>query len=232
LIPALLGENATKGPIGHVIVGRMIKIRGVNNLLGLLIATLYKWHVSGLVRSGEGTSGLLGNDFVFEMSRDHDGVSRRKVKTMVDRTKTHRKGDPTSIVVGDNDSDPLSAVKLVSEWKRRAGIKAGDWMFPHIIFEKGVPVGIDFTRSLTYDTFKDLIKLDVETLGLDPRLYGGHSFRAGGATDLFASGLLVLAQIMKIGRWRSVEACMVYYREDVEVAGRAAEIFGSMYDPA
>jgi len=61
--------------------------------------------------------------------------------------------------------------------------------------------------------FVSMIKRGAIALGLDPRRYAGHSLRTGIATDMFASGVMTPAQIMKFGRWTSMEACMAYFRE-------------------
>ena len=42
----------------------------------------------------------------------------------------------------------------------------------------------------------------------------------------FDSRELSFAQIMKIGRWRTLEACLIYYREDLEVSSRAGDVLG------
>jgi hypothetical protein len=65
--------------------------------------------------------------------------------------------------------------------------------------------------------FVSMIKRGAIALGLDPRRYAGHSLRTGIATDMFASGVMTPAQIMKFGRWTSMEACMAYFRETSEV---------------
>ena len=82
-------------------------------------------------------------------------------------------------------------------------------------------------KSLTYEALVKCVKYDVAQCGMDPADYAGHSFiRAGGATELFASDELSIAQIMKLGSWRTLEACLVYYIDELEVSRRAGEVFG------
>ena len=59
---------------------------------------------------------------------------------------------------------------------------------------------VDFSKKLTREGFVRLVKYDVRNIGLDPALYAGHSFRAGGATDLFDLCELSIPMIMKLGR--------------------------------
>jgi integrase len=171
---------------------------------------------------------LLHSEVKNEAFVDHKGVDRQALEVEIDRTKTHRAGDPKKIIVSDYDHQ-WSAFKCVNRLKRiaGAGMKSDQFLFPQVTFKRGVPDDLDWSKSLSYAALVKCIKHDVAKCGMDPTDFSGHSFRAGGATDLFASGKLTFAQIMKLGRWRSIEACMMYYREDLEVSGRAGEVFGT-----
>jgi hypothetical protein len=100
-------------------------------------------------------------------------------------------------------------------------------VFPQIRFLRGKPSSLDFSKSLTYAALAKLIRHDVNEIGLNPQDFGSHSLRAGGATDLFVSGILTLPQIMIVGRWKTVQAAMVYFRADLEAAELAGRVFGS-----
>ena len=49
---------------------------------------------------------------------------------------------------------------------------------------------------------RDLLRISLDKCGVDSKLYGFHSFRAGRSVDLYHLGLDV-STIQKIGRWRS-----------------------------
>ena len=68
-----------------------------------------------------------------------------------------------------------------------------------------------------------LVKAVVVTAGLDPSMFSGHSLRAGGATDLFASRVPYYT-IKKMGRWRS-ETALIYFRSVDDVARTVARAF-------
>ena len=70
----------------------------------------------------------------------------------------------------------------------------------------------------------EFMREQLREMGWDEMKFAGHSLRAGGATDLFNSNM-PLASIMKIGRWESVQAAMVYFRDDLLIAQEAAEAF-------
>ena len=128
---------------------------------------------------------------------------------------------------GLNNSTYSGAFNLFS-WVSRSNPRGqlDRVVFPEITFEKGVPTGIDWSISLTKDSLVKALRHDLSQIGLDSKGYSGHSFRAGGATDLFTSGLLTLEQIMKVGRWRSISAALVYYRDELITATLAADAFG------
>jgi hypothetical protein len=54
---------------------------------------------------------------------------------------------------------------------------------------------------------------------------GEGAFRAGGATDLFASGRMTHAEVMVMGRWKSLAAALVYFRADLDAARKSAQVF-------
>jgi len=68
--------------------------------------------------------------------------------------------------------------------------------------------------------FGNQVKRSVARIGLNSSQYSDHSFRAGGATELFVRG--VPYHVIKLyGRWKS-DAAMFYYR-DPNNANRMAE---------
>ena len=58
-------------------------------------------------------------------------------------------------------------------------------------------------------SFVSRIKALVNKAGIDGD-YAGHSFRSGGASDLYAANVPI-ASIMKLGRWQS-NAALLYLR--------------------
>jgi len=68
-------------------------------------------------------------------------------------------------------------------------------------------------RRISPTVVDKLVKQAASTLGLDSRLYGSHSLRAGGATYLSRMGVTVQA-IARHGRWRSLDMVLHYCRDD------------------
>ena len=70
-----------------------------------------------------------------------------------------------------------------------------------------------------------VIRALMSSIGLDPRLYGAHSLRIGGATAALAAGIHP-AQIRLLGRWNS-DLWEIYTRATLELASSVATAIGS-----
>jgi integrase len=57
-------------------------------------------------------------------------------------------------------------------------------------------------KPLSYTSFITAIRSALESAGLNPKLYAGHSFRRGAATEAAAAGYSDY-EIQLLGRWRS-----------------------------
>ncbi len=62
-------------------------------------------------------------------------------------------------------------------------------------------------------------------LGYEASHFSVHSYRAGGATDLFAAGL-TLAEVMEHGRWET-DTALIYYRDNNRLVFKVAYAFGT-----
>ena len=175
----------------------------------------------GLLRCGELTSGRRGKHIKLRPG-EKGGFQLR-----LGRTKTGRTGaGPKVPYLGQG---PGSAAALERKWRRNTGRGPGRpeefWLPELILLPSGEAVGIDWSRSMSQQTFIGALRFDIARIGLDPRRYCGHSFRAGGATDLFASGRMTHAEVMVMGRWKSLAAALVCFRADLDAARKSAQVF-------
>ena len=79
--------------------------------------------------------------------------------------------------------------------------------------------------AVTIGELRRVIKTLMERVGLDPRRFGAHSLRIGGATAALAAGLSP-AQIRAAGRWGS-DVYQIYTRLSPQAALRLAPVIGS-----
>lgn len=70
---------------------------------------------------------------------------------------------------------------------------------------------VDNSREVhvfTYSSFISKLRLHLSSLGVDPKLYAGHSFRRGGASFAYQSGVPI-ELIKALGDWRS-DTILIY----------------------
>ena len=208
-------------PLTSALLTQIFERRGSEHStpISLLIKAVCALGHDGLLRGGEVTSGLLGSDVSFG-----DGT----MQIRVDRAKKHRQGAPGEVEISEFNWYG-SAVKLMRKWvrARKLDVKPDRFLFPELIFERqtGKPIAMDFSKSLSYSALVKMVRYEVGMLGFDPFEYAAHSFRAGGATDLFQLGVIRLQMIMKYGRWRSMASALLYYREESEIAREVGQVF-------
>jgi hypothetical protein len=173
---------------------------------------------NSLMRSGELLSGLTVDDFEWDFKD-------RAVTIHLYRTKAHRRGGPQQIRVVDFAA-ACSGFKLLETWFDMWDL----WSNPHaqvlprVSRRKRSGAEFDFTHPATARWWKKAIGEQLTRIGVDPQYYSGHSFRAGGATDLFVAQVPYNI-IKKMGRWRS-DAALKYHRDDLDVASVVATAFG------
>lgn len=76
----------------------------------------------------------------------------------------------------------------------------------------------DGKTPVSKTTWVNYIRSLLTSIGFDPSQYSGHSFRSGGATDLWTAGARPRT-IQKHGRWLS-DAFWLYVRDNPEAPGR------------
>lgn len=212
-------------PITTSMLNDLGRVRSSGSLVDLLIRMCYAVPQNGLLRSGELLSKLRGT----AVERRCDGGFGLRLG----RTKTSRTGrGPKVEYFRQSGDNPMSAVMLEREWRRRTGRgddMADEYWLPELVWSKGAPVGIDWDRSMSKKSLVTVLRMDIAKTGRDPRRFGGHSFRAGGATtDLFASGRMTHAEVMCFGRWKTLAAALVYFRADLIAARKSAGVLGQL----
>ena len=191
----------------------------------LLQATMMLVAHNGLLRGGE----LLSGFKVEHVAWDH----RNRSFTIhhAGPTKTVRTQQGIHVRITDYRGSK-SAYQYLVKWFNDQNLwtKKGSFIFPFYHRAcKGADAFFDFQQQASRKWFERITRRAVASLGVDPAEYTLHSFRAGGATDLFVIGV-PYAKIKKYGRWVS-DAGLVYYRDDVEVSASVAGAFGSgLYD--
>ena len=109
--------------------------------------------------------------------------------------------------------EPGAHFDPVRELERWLDVRAG-WGLP----EDGPLFCTSDGAAVTVDMVRDEVKALMQSIGLDPGLYGAHSLRIGGATAALAAGVPP-ALIRLMGRWSS-DVYEVYCRLSSQAALR------------
>ena len=183
-------------------------------LVSIYVKTLIRVGRETLMRGGELTSGLEVGDFGWS-------VNRESVTIQLIRTKTNRSGGGDFITI--ENYGPFSAVALLKKhftkynlWSQKNFI-----VFPSYTITKG----FNWNKSMNIDQLRSHIRYAIKSIGLNPALFGAHSLRAGGATDLFRLGVYY-PNIKRFGRWKS-DSALLYYRDQEKVVKSVMEAFAT-----
>ena len=152
---------------------------------------------SGLLRSGEFTAGkgkynpsLSLTQQSVQFLPSFENPTHIILTLPASKTDPFRKGISITISAAPGrPTCPVTALKnLFSETPNRS---------PNApLFEN--PDG----KPLSYNFFVDTIRVALESAGLNPKAYAGHSFRRGAASEAAAAGYSDY-EIQLLGRWRS-----------------------------
>lgn len=188
------------------------------NSYHLLCATMAFTAHNGLLRGGELLCGIKVKDLCWE-------PRGRSVTIHLDPTKTERGG--AGVYVRITDYPGLSAYKLLRRWVHTQHLSAHPdrFLFPlHLRQRRGAPTRFDYYQSASPKWFAAVTAAIARANNCDSTHYSNHSYRAGGATDLFLCGI-PYPQIKSYGRWKS-DAALVYLRDDIKVSSSVAQAFG------
>jgi integrase len=160
-------------PLTNDIISAIITCNSIHPMLKCLIAVGH----DGLLRGSELCSGL-------KVANIQWSSNRRAATFFLNRTKTHRSGGPVLVII--KDYGVKSGIALLRHhfstnclWN-----KHDSFVFPYFTSRS-----INWSLPLTVDQLRRRIKSTMCYLNIDPRGFGTHSLRAGGATDLFRAAV-------------------------------------------
>jgi hypothetical protein len=113
------------------------------------------------------------------------------------RSKTHRVGPSFEVLLPKCGSNG-GYQQLIAWMDRWQFWEHTDWFVFPIVSRQGHP---NFRLPYSINSWRAMLQNVTLSSGLQG--YSGHSFRAGGATDLFACGVSIQT-VQKYGRWKSM----------------------------
>jgi Phage integrase family len=212
-----ISESSQKSALRWRMLQAYVATLNLDDPVQLMRATVLTLGHNGLFRSGE----LASESQPLTVGQILWDEEQRSVRIHLSRTKTVRAGPGAFIDVPGFDSE-VCAVRLLCRWFKHRNLHRANPdtpLFPRVSrggrFHK--------TEAITYRWVLHSVKAAAQVLGLQPEKFGGHSLRAGGATDLFAARTPYFV-IKKMGRWAS-DAAMIYYRSEEDVVRAVSKAF-------
>ncbi|WP_043343306.1 site-specific integrase [Belnapia moabensis] len=176
----------------------------------------------GLVASRDRAAILLGyaaalraSEVVAARIQDVEIVHRGLTLT-IPRSKTDQEGQGQYVAVVRTATLETCPVTAVEEWLallKERGCGPTDPLFP-ALRASGDPAlrqGRLEYRPLSTQGYRAMLKQRCAAIGIDPARIGGHSLRAGHATQAAEKGVDII-EIAQQGRWKDLRKVMVYVR--------------------
>ena len=189
--------TAQKSPLSGEMVAELIRKSNMEDLLDLrnclLIAFAYNL--------------LLRHDEFSHINLAHISESPNGFKILIPKSKTdkYRNGKHVFLPKSKGCDSPSN---LLTRYLDGVGLSIGT---NHFLFCPLKKKGNNWTvtnQILAYATFREIVKKSVEKLGLDPKYYGTHSLRAGGASDLAPH--VSEHELLISGRWADARSIRSY----------------------
>ena len=128
-----------------------------------------------------------------------------KIRIIKSKTDKYRNG---SDVLLSKSTDALSVSNLLNKYLSLTKIKIGMNHFLFFPLKRIKGEAFPINKMLSYASYRDIIKQSIERIGLDPKTYGTHSLRSGGATQL--APIVTEHELLTCGRWRDPRSIRSY----------------------
>ena len=163
-------------------------------------------------------SAFLRCEEALSLRRSHIAIHKSYMSVFIESGKTDKYREGKTVLVARTKT-PLDPVIHLLKYLEMAEIPSNsdDYIFRGLRYDKRLQKVVlrKHPNRVSYTTIKDILKGLLSDIGLDPRRYGTHSLRAGGATAA-ANNSVPERLFKKHGRWRSDDSKDRYIRESIE----------------
>ena len=147
---------------------------------------------------------LLRHDEVSHISCAHISERSQDFKILIIASKTDKLRNGKEVFLA-KVAGAYSTSGLLTKYFQLSGSKPGD---NHFLFGPISGKNQILNQKLSYSSYRLILKGEVEKTGADPSLFGFHSCRSGGATDLATD--LSSFELMTAGRWKDPRSLAHY----------------------
>lgn len=201
---------ARKCPITLAVLRQLQQVINPKSLHDLQTMTMARLAHACLLRGSELTHLEVGH---VQWAEDNNTAT-----VVIHKSKANKVGPPEYITILNHG--PTSAAAVLRQYwdymgfDRRAPASP---LWPQIPASGAIHWSIKTTKA----SFVASIRRLLQQAGLTPHLFSGHSFRSGGATDLWESRHCRANAIKLFGRWRT-DVFYIYIRDNPQ--GRSTEV--------
>ena len=193
-----------KKPLTGDLVRKIIQVSDLSDLIQLRDSLMISLAYNLLLRFDE-----ISHITCSHITKNTDGF-----KILIPKSKTDKFRNGKHVFLPESLSQSSTA-GMLSEYLKLTKLNIGQ---NHFLFCPLKKCGITYALSnkiLAYTSFRDIVKKAVKKIGLDDKLYGTHSCRSGGATDL--APRVSEHDLLISGRWADARSIRSY----VEVSDQA-----------
>ena len=150
---------------------------------------------------------LLRHDEISHISCDHIQRQEGGFKILIPKSKTDQFRNGRHVFLAENVS-PRSPANLLQRYLEESGLSLGT---NHFLFCPLKRSGRSLSASntaLSYSTYREIVRKSISKIGLDPKEFGTHSGRAGGATSLAMK--VSEHELLVSGRWKDARSIRSY----------------------
>lgn len=186
-----------KEPLSGIMVNKIISKSDLDNLVDLRNCLLISFAYNLLLRHDEFSHVTLA----------HITESQEGFKILIPKSKTDKFRNGKHVFLAKN-SDPHSTSALLGRYLSKTELKLGLNHFLFCPLKKTRNSWSVSNSTLSYSTFRDIIKSCIVRIGLNPVNFSTHSCRAGGATDLAPH--VTEHELLTSGRWADSRSIRSY----------------------
>ena len=186
-----------KTPISGPQINQMISSSNLNDLIELRNCVIISLAYSLLLR----------HDEFSHLALNHFTENENGYKILIPKSKTDKYRNGSHVLL-KSCSSSISPFMLLKRYISMAQLKIGENHFLFFPFKKVGINHINQNKMLSYATFRDIVKSFAIKIGLDPVIYGTHSLRSGGATDLAPN--ISEFELLTSGRWSDSRSIRSY----------------------
>lgn len=195
-----------KLPITHVVMAAIQQAATMTDLRHYQHVVMSRLAREALLRGAELVQLKIG-----DLLWAPDG---KTVTVVIHRSKANKTGPPEHVVIADHG--PSSAVAFLREYYKLMGLQQSSHAASHPLWPTVTAYNhVLWSRATTKNEFVALARFLLRKAGYPANKYAGHSYRSGGATDLWDSHRCRPLAIKLHGRWKS-EAYRLYIRDNPE----------------